>query len=119
MRKQDGVTLTGFIFVSIIVVFALLVAFKLAPAYFEYYSIQKQFKAVANDPNLRAGGRRDIQGAFVARQTIENITSIGPEDIQITKDGGSLVLSAEYSVKVPLVGNLSACMDFNPSSAKP
>ena len=53
------------------------------------------------------------------RQTIENITSIGPEDIQITKDGGSLVLSAEYSVKVPLFGNLSACMDFNPSSAKP
>jgi hypothetical protein len=118
MRKQDGVTLTGFIFVSIIVVFALLVCFKLAPAYFEYYSIQKQFKAVANDPNVRTGTRREIEGAFAARQSIENITSIGPGDIQIAKEGGAVVLSAEYSVKVPLAGNLSACMDFNPSSAK-
>lgn len=118
MRKHDGVTLTGFIFVAIIVVFALLFAFKLGPAYFEYYSIQKQFKAIANDPNLSTATRREIEGAFVARSTIENIRSIGPGDIQITKDGGSLVLSAEYSVKVPLFGNLSGCMDFNPSSAK-
>jgi hypothetical protein len=118
MRKQDGVTLTGFIVVAIIVVIALLFAFKIGPAYFEYYSIQKQLKAVANDPNVRTGTRREIEGAFAARSTIENITSIGPGDIQITKDGGAVVLSAEYSVKVPLFGNLSACMDFNPSSAK-
>jgi Tfp pilus assembly major pilin PilA len=118
MRKQGGVTLTGFIVVAIIISMALLTAFKLAPAYFEYYSIKKQFKAVANDPAASTGTRRQIEGAFALRQTIENITSIGPGDIQITKDGGSVVLSAEYSVKVPLVGNLSACMDFNPSSAK-
>lgn len=118
MRKQNGVTLTGFIVVAIIVVIALLFAFKVGPAYYEYYTIQKQFKVIANDPNVRTGSRREIEGAFVSRGTIENIRSIGPGDIQITKDGSSLVLSAEYSVKVPLFGNLSACMDFNPSSAK-
>lgn len=118
MRKQDGVTLTGFVLVAAVVVFVLLFAFKVAPAYFEYYSIQKQFKTIANDPNVRSGTRREIEGAFVARSTIENIRAIGPADIQITKDGSSVVLSAEYSVKVPLFGNLSACMDFNPSSAK-
>src|SRR5262245_16731010 len=118
MQEQNGLTLTGFLFVAIIVVLVLLAAFKIAPAYIEYYSIQKQFKAIANDPGVRNMSRREIEGAFVARQTVENIRSVGPTDILITKDGSSVVLSAEYSVKVPLFGNLSACMDFNPSSAK-
>jgi Domain of unknown function (DUF4845) len=118
MREQKGVTLTGFLIVAIIVVLVLLAAFKIAPAYFEYYAIQKQFKAIANDPGARSMSRREIEGAFVARQTVENIKSVGAGDIQVTKDGTSVILSAEYSVKVPLFGNLSACMDFNPSSAK-
>src|SRR5262245_60370044 len=97
MREQSGVTLTGFILVAIIVVAILLFAFKVAPAYFEYYSIQKQFKAIASDPGAGRMSRREIEGAFVLRSTVENITSIGPGDILITKDGGSVVLSAEYS----------------------
>ena len=45
---------------------------------------------------------------------MENITAIGAGDITITKEGDEVVLSAEYSAKVPLFGNLSACMDFEP-----
>ena len=118
MRKQDGVTLTGFIVVAVIFIFILLLAFKIGPAYWEYLAIQKQFKAIASDPVARTGNRRDVEGAFVMRATVENIRAIGPGDIQISKEGDAVVLSAEYSVKVPIFGNLSACMDFNPSSAK-
>jgi len=118
MRKQDGVTLTGFIIVAIIVVIGLLFAFKVGPAYFEYYSIIKQFKAVAADPAAKSGSRRDVEGAYVGRATIENITAINPTDIVITREGNQIVLSAEYSVRVPLFGNMSACMDFAPSSTK-
>ena len=93
MRKQDGVTLTGFVLVAAVVVFVLLFAFKVAPAYFEYYSIQKQFKAIANDPNVRSGTRREIEGAFVARSTIENITAMGPRTFRLQRRS-SVVLSA-------------------------
>ena len=117
MQKQQGVTLSGFIIVSVIVIIALLFGFKVGPAYFEYYSIQKQLKAIAADPVSRTGNRRDVEGAFAARQVIENIKSVGPSDIQITKEGNEVVLSAEYSVKVPLFGNMSAWMDFYPTSA--
>ena len=117
MRRQVGVTLSGFIMVAVVVIFALLLAFKIGPPYLEFYSIQKQFKAISNDPVARTGNRRDIEGAFAARQTIEAITSIGPGDLVISKEGNDVVISAEYSVKVPLVGNLSAVMDFAPSSA--
>jgi hypothetical protein len=43
---------------------------------------------------------------------------ISGKDIQITKEGDGVVLSAEYSVCVPLVLNIRVCMDYAPSSAK-
>ena len=117
MRKQEGVTLSGFIVVAVILIFGLLLGFKIGPPYFEYYAIQKQLKAIASDPVAR-GTRREVEGAYVARQTMENIKSVNPSDLVINKEGTNVVLSADYSIKVPIFGNLSACMDFAASSAK-
>jgi hypothetical protein len=36
----------------------------------------------------------------------------------VDKSGSDLVISAEYSVRVPLFSNLSACMEFRPTSAR-
>ena len=116
MRREQGVTLSGFIVFSVIMIFVLLFAFKVGPAYFEYFTIKKQLKALAADPVSRSSRRGDLDAAFTARQTMENITAIGAGDIVVTKEGNDIVLSSEYSKKVPLFGNLSACMDFEPSS---
>jgi uncharacterized protein DUF4845 len=116
MDKQKGLTLSGFILWAVIVVFVVLIGFKLGPSYMEYFAIQKQFKAIAEDPAMKNAPRNTIGGHFNMRSAIENIRSIGPEDLEITRDGDKLVIAASYSVRVPLFGNLSACMDFSPSS---
>ena len=116
MRKEQGVTISGFIVIAVILIFVLLFAFKIGPSYFEYWTIKKQLKALAADPVSREPTRRNFDAAFTARQTLENIKSIGAGDVLITKEGNDVVLSAEYSTKVHLFGNLSACMDFAPDS---
>src|SRR5262245_60969283 len=116
MRRERGVTLSGFIVFAVILIFALLFAFKVGPAYFEYLTIKKQLKALAADPVSRSANRKEFDAAFTARQTLENITAIGAGDVIISKEGNEVVLSSEYSKKVPLFGNLSACMDFEPTS---
>ena len=108
--------MTGFIVFAVILIFALLLAFKIGPAYFEYFTIKKQLKALAADPVSRGAKRGEFDAAFTARQTMENITAIGAGDITITKEGNEVLLSAEYSRKVHLFGNMSACMDFEPNS---
>lgn len=118
MRKQKGVSLLGFIVWAAIVLFALLLGFKIGPAYVEYVTIKSQFKAIANDPAMVGGGKREVEGAFVRRATMEDIRSIGPGDLNIVREGDRLVISADYSVRVPLFGNISACMDFSPSTEK-
>lgn len=117
MRGQRGVSLTGFLLWAVLLIGVALLGFKVGPAYFEALAIEKQFKAMAADSTLRNAPRREIEGRFLARAQIENIRSITEKDVEVSKDGDRLTVSASYSVKVPLFGNASACLDFNPSSA--
>lgn len=116
MNSQRGITLTGFLVFAVIAIAALLLGFKLGPAYMEYYTIQKTFRAMANEPSLKSATRSEFNNAFNSRAGIDNIKSIVAADVQVDKDGSGVVLSAEYSVRVPLFGNLSALMEFRPSS---
>jgi hypothetical protein len=118
MRKQKGVTLSGLLVWAVALVFLALLGFKVAPAYFEYLTIQKEFKEIASDPSLAGGQRTAIERAFYNRTTIDNVTSVTPQDLDISKDGDGLVISAAYSVRVPLFANVSLAIDFRPSSAK-
>jgi hypothetical protein len=117
MRRQKGLTLSGFMVWSVIILMGLLLGFKIAPPYYEHQIIQRQLKAIAEDPSVSAAGqRRAIEGAFVLRAAMENIRSIGPGDLQVFREGNEVVISADYTVHVPLFGNLSACMDFHATS---
>lgn len=118
MRKQRGITLSGFILWAIVLVVFALLGFRIGPPYFEYITIQNQLKAIAKDPEARSGLRRDVENAFTRRASIENIKSVSAKDIQISKQGEQLVLSVDYSVCVPIVANIRACMDYSASSAK-
>jgi hypothetical protein len=118
MHKQRGVSLTGLIVWLVIGIFVVLLGFKLGPAYMEYSAIKTQFRALANDPGMSGVARREVEGAFAKRAMMEDIRSIGPADLQIVREGDRVVISSEYAVRVPLFGNISACLDFNPSSEK-
>lgn len=118
MYRQKGITLTGFIVWAIVLAMVALLGMKLGPAYAEYYSIRKQFQAIAADPGVVAGGKGAIQGAFVRRATMENITSINLGDLQVEKQGDGVVISADYEVRIPLVANISALLTFHASSQK-
>lgn len=118
MRRQEGLTLTGLMVVAVILIFVLLLGFRIGPPYIENFTINKQLKAIANEFDASGGPRKEIELAFLRRATIENIHTVSEGDLQIDKSGDRLVISADYSVRVPVVGNISACIDFNASSEK-
>jgi len=118
MRRQKGVTLSGFIMWAIVFCFFGFLGLRIGPSYFEYITIQRQLKEVAKSPEGSSGQRRDVESAFVKRTMIEDIKSITARDLVITKTGDGIVVSAEYSTCVPVMANLRACMDFAPTSSK-
>lgn len=118
MQAQRGISLTGFMVFAFIAVALLLLGFKIGPAYMEFYSIQKIMKTIATEPATQNASRGEINAAFSNRASIDNIKAISYNDLEVEKTESGYVLSASYSVRVPLFYNLSACMDFNPTSAK-
>ena len=117
MKRQRGVSLSGMIVVSFFLIIVALLGFKLFTPYMQYFSVQKVFKSIAADPEVRSGTRREAISAWARYALIENINVIGGDDIEVTKDGSDVVLSASYSVKVPLFAHISLLIDFNPTSA--
>ena len=63
-------------------------------------------------------GRGPARTWWARSTVIDNITAINGDDIEFTKEGNEVIISAAYSVKVPLFYNVSLLIDFAPSSAK-
>lgn len=115
--QQRGLTLSGFIFGALVFVIVAITLLKLIPAYIQNAQINSIFKDIAHDPDMQKATPHDIQKSFDRRASVDDITAIHSDDIDISSAGDTPVLSAKYSVKIPLVGNISLYLDFNPSSA--
>jgi hypothetical protein len=116
--QQRGMSFGGFIFGAFLLVFIGITGLKLVPAYMQAAQIKNIFVTMAHDPDLQKASPHDIQVSFDKRASIDNIKAIKADDIEISSEDGRMVLSASYEVKVPLGGNVSFLLTFNPSSAK-
>ena len=115
-NRQAGLSMSGFLLWCVILSIGALLAFKLVPAYMENQTIQKHLRAIASDSNFASGNRKEIELAFEKRAGIDRIDAISAKELEIEKGAGGISLSATYTTRIPLVYNISACMDFNPRS---
>ncbi len=119
MAKQVGVTFGGFIMVLVLLIVVAIFSMKLIPAYMENGKVQKAFDAIVTDPALRDATDAEIRESFFKRAiTMDNVTTVSPADLEIYKENGRVTLSASYSAKIPLAGNVSLLITFNPTASK-
>ena len=116
MEKQKGVTLSGLLGWSAILVILAVLGMKVVPVYLENATIEKVLTSLADDQSLRNAPPSKIRQSFGKKASIDNITAIRGSDIEISKVRGQLILKSDYSVTVPLFANISLIMDFNTSS---
>lgn len=114
--QQLGVTMVGAIFIAGLIVFFAIMGLKLVPAYIEFATIQNHLRDLARAPDTSGASPAEIRSAFNRRAQIDNIESVSGRDMDISREGGGVVLVIEYSERIPMVGNISACIDFEASS---
>ena len=116
--QQRGITFGGFIFGAFLLVLVSIFGLKLIPAYMQDAQIKNVFDVIAHDPDMQKATPSDIRASFDKRSSIDDIKAIKANDIEIATERGKLVLSASYFVKIPLVGNASLHLEFNPTSTQ-
>lgn len=112
MHKQRGLSLVGLLLISAVIVFVAIIGFKLLPSYIEYFTVQRIISDIAHSPEARGGTVKDVQAAFARRAVIDNVTSITANDLEITKASNGFEIVASWARRVPLFGNVNACIDF-------
>lgn len=115
MNRQKGVSLSGLLVISVLLIAVVLIGFKLFPAYAEYFKVRNAIAEMSRSPELK-GSTRELQAAFDRRAAIDSISVITSKDLEFTKGADGYAVTAAWSVKVPLFSNISACMDFEARS---
>jgi hypothetical protein len=109
-NNQLGIGMLAIIIGCIVIVIGAIGGLKIAPAYIEYFQIKKSVAALAQ------GGARgsvaEVRTAFDKRAQVDNITTITSQDLEISKDGGELVVSFAYPKRIPLFSNVSVLIEF-------
>ena len=115
-NRQQGITLMGLIIGGFVLVFAALLAMKLLPPYLEYFSVKKALTGIALETRGRGATVADVRRAFENRSAIDNISSVHPNTLEISKQGNDLLITASYRKEVPLFANIGVYIDFMASS---
>lgn len=116
MNRQRGATFIGMMFIAALIIIAAIIGLKLVPAYIEFATVEKILRDVANSPEGKSGNVPEIQRTFRKHAQIDGLETVKAEDLEVDKDGDHVVIRTNYAVKIKLVGNVSALIDFAASS---
>lgn len=117
MKKQRGLSLISTLIVGAFLMAALMLGLKLVPVYTEYFAVKKAFNNVVSSLDS-AAAPSEYRSAFSKYAQVDDISSVDPKAIQVSKEGGKTVLQISYRREVPLVANASLVFDFDVSSGK-
>ena len=113
-KKQSGVSLSGMIIGVVILAVVALVGFRVGPAYSEFFTAKRIVASIATEN--RNGTVASIRKAWAQKTMIDDVKVIGENDLEITKDGGDVVISFAYKKEVPLFANIGLYIDFAANS---
>ena len=116
MHKQRGVSMLGFMFMSVAVIIIAMLAMKLVPAYIEFFSVKKILNAMGQDSETKSMSNNEIRRSFAKRADVGYVTVVKPEDLAVDRSGGNIVISTEYEYRTKLVANISLVVDFKATS---
>jgi hypothetical protein len=114
---QRGITFIGFMFVAAVLVTVLLLGFRIAPAWIEWYSVKQalgESLSTVKDPTAVA----DVQRAFQRRVDAGYIESVSAKDVEITRDGNTVTAAVSWTRTLHLVANASLVLDFEATATR-
>ncbi len=112
IQRQRGVSMLGIFLICMMIVLVAVAALKIVPAFTEFNTIKKAAFASAEG----AKSVVEVQKSFDRRAQVDDISAISGKDLEVTKEGNSIIVSFKYDKKIPMFKNLSVLLEFAGSS---
>jgi Tfp pilus assembly major pilin PilA len=115
-RRQRGLSMISFLFVAAVMLIIALLAFRMVPAYIEYYTIQKALEGALADSNDLSTAT--IRRAMDRKLSADYADAVTAKDVAVTKSGNVTTASVSWQKVLPLVSNVSLLLDFDASASR-
>lgn len=111
-RKQQGISLSAFLGVGLVIVFLAFIVAKFAPIYFENYSVKSVLTSLNRDKvntTSAIGLRKTIEKRFY----INDIRRVHMREVSVRPVKEGYRVEVDYEVVVPMLSNISVIIKFN------
>lgn len=116
IRKENGLTLIGFLIALSVVLFFAYAGMRVVPMYLEYHALGNALSKLENDPAASKMSaqkiKQSIQSSLWASYASNNIK---PEHIRISKKSGGVNVRVAYEIRKPFLGNIDIIGSFDKS----
>lgn len=110
-QRQAGASLIGWLIILVLIGFIALVGIRVMPIYMESFTVRSELNRLA-DSEVSAKDRPALVSAFLRRMAVNNVNSIGRDDIQFETVTGGLEMTVDYERRFPIAGNLDGVASF-------
>lgn len=101
LPPQRGITLIGLVFWAIVIAFGALLVLRVFPSANEYWTIKRAVEKIAKEKPATVAA---VVTAFERQTAVEfSISSIKGSDLEVTKEGDTLVIRFAYDKLIDLV----------------
>lgn len=112
-RTQSGMTLIGFIIVLGVVGVFIYMGMKVIPMYSEYFAVKQALKQMSQESGVSQQDPKRIKDNFFARLYVSYADNVKPSDVKLARKEAGYVMTVDYEVRRPLIGNFDIVGHFN------
>lgn len=109
--KQRGLSFFGLIVVGALIVFGAVLGAKAVPTVIEYQAILKAAHKAKTGSTVA-----EVRSIFDKASAIDDITSVKPTDLQITKKGEKVVVSFAYNKELEIIAPVYLLIKYSGST---
>ncbi|RMD71998.1 MAG: DUF4845 domain-containing protein [Gammaproteobacteria bacterium] len=113
LKRQEGMTLIGWVIVLAIIGFFTLLAIRLVPLYLEYYSVKGALHSLEEEPFITKKSKRKILDLIDRRLFVNGVQNADVKDFHVEKKDGKLKVWFDYEVVRPFIGNVYLLVKFH------
>ena len=111
-ERMAGMSVTGWMFVIIVVVIFATAATKIIPAFMDYNTISGAIQNVMSDKRVGLLSDQEVRTDLWRRFNINNIDVLPVDDIEIIKENGQMTIRVDYEVRENFIKNIDFVISF-------
>ncbi|MEO8536747.1 MAG: DUF4845 domain-containing protein [Betaproteobacteria bacterium] len=115
-ENQRGLSMTGFLFTTVVIIIFALVAFRVGPSYIEYFTVQKALDQTMLD--VQNPTISEIKRSMDRRLSADYVDAVNAGEVIVSREGNQIVATLAWQKVLHMIGNASILLEFEARSAK-